>query len=91
MPMENMPSEKSNRNWARLLARIYEVFPLECECGEGMKIIAFITSPHLARQILARLEVSIDPFGPESYDEPGWDEQCQLAPNTPDGFYTQTR
>ena len=54
-----MPSEKSNRYWARLLAKIYEVFPLECECGEGMKIVAFITSPHLAKGILARLKMLI--------------------------------
>jgi hypothetical protein len=30
--------------WAMLMARIYEVFPLECPaCGHPMRIIAFVT------------------------------------------------
>jgi len=30
--------------WARLIARIYEVFPLVCkDCGTEMRIIAFVT------------------------------------------------
>jgi hypothetical protein len=88
MPDETHAEKKSNRNWARLLAKIYEVFPLECECGEGMKIIAFITSPYLAKQILTKFKLSTNPFGPENCEEPERDEQCQLTPDTVDGFYT---
>jgi hypothetical protein len=88
-PDETITCEKkSNRSWARLLAKIYEVFPLECECGEGIKIIAFITSPHLAGQILMRFKLSTNLFGPENCEEPEWKEECQLVPNTVDGFYT---
>ena len=53
-----------------------------------MKIIAFITSPHLAKQILARLKLSRDPFDPEQFKEPEWENESQLSPDTPDGFYT---
>jgi len=89
IPIEPISLEKkSNRNWARLLAKVYEVFPLECECGEGMKIIAFITSPHLAKQILTRFKLSTDPFGAGNYEESEWDRECQLASDTVDGFYT---
>jgi hypothetical protein len=42
--------------WARLLARIYEVFPLVCPlCGAEMRIIAFITDAPTVRDILVRL------------------------------------
>ena len=42
--------------WARLLARIYEVFPLVCPlCGAEMRIIAFLTDPVAVRAILAHL------------------------------------
>ena len=89
MPVvENESQKKSTRNWAQLLAKIYEVFPLECACGKQMKIIAFITSPHLAKQILRRLALSQEAFGPESYEESNWDDQCQLTSDTVDGFYT---
>lgn len=37
--------------WARLLARIYEVFPLTCpDCGGDMRILAFITAAEHARK-----------------------------------------
>jgi len=42
--------------WARLLARIYEVFPLLCPlCGADMRIIAFITDASTTRAILVHL------------------------------------
>ncbi len=89
MPIEDRLTEKkSTRSWAGLLAKIYEVFPLECECGEEMKVIAFITNPYLAKQVLTKLKLPTNPFGPESYEESNWDEQCQLTSDTVDGFYT---
>ncbi|HUG40150.1 MAG TPA: hypothetical protein VMM12_06685 [Longimicrobiales bacterium] len=43
--------------WARLLARIYEVFPLRCpDCGGGMRILAFLTEPEPVDVILRHLE-----------------------------------
>lgn len=48
--------------WARLVARIYEVFPLWCPlCGAQMRIVAFITDPTSVREILAHLGESIRP------------------------------
>jgi hypothetical protein len=42
--------------WAALLARIYEVFPLVCpNCGEQMRIIAFITDPASIERILSHI------------------------------------
>ena len=40
------------RSWARMLARIYEVDPLLCECGAEMKVIACITDHRVIRKIL---------------------------------------
>jgi hypothetical protein len=37
--------------WARLLARIYEVFPLTCpDCGTDMRILAFVTAAEPRRR-----------------------------------------
>ena len=48
--------------WARLLARIYELFPLLCSmCGGEMCIIAFITETAVARDILIHLGEPIAP------------------------------
>jgi hypothetical protein len=42
--------------WARLLARIYEVFPLACpDCGADMRILAFITAAEPVDAILTHL------------------------------------
>ena len=81
-------SEKGSRAWAKLLAKIYEVFPLECQmCKETMKIVAFITNPYHAKQILERLKFSSHLFGPEPYVENEWGNESQLCPFTEDGFY----
>jgi hypothetical protein len=48
--------------WARLLPRIYEVFPLTCfDCGADMRILAFITAAEPVAAILAHLGL---PTGP---------------------------
>ena len=53
---ELAPRRAARYAWARLLARIYEVFPLLCPlCGAEMRIIAFITDPSTVRDILDHL------------------------------------
>jgi hypothetical protein len=51
------PAESTARSsWARLLARIYEVFPLICpDCGAEMRILAFLTDPFTVAGILRHL------------------------------------
>lgn len=44
------------RSWGKMIARIYEVDPLVCECGAEMEIIAFITEHRVVRRILDHLE-----------------------------------
>lgn len=41
------PKRPAHYQWAVLMARIYEVFPLLCPiCGGQMRIIAFITTAY---------------------------------------------
>lgn len=48
--------------WARLLARIYEVFPLTCpDCGGDMRILAFITAAEPTDAILTHLGLPTNP------------------------------
>lgn len=48
--------------WARLLARIYEVFPLLCSsCGGELRIIAFLTEPMPVHAILSHLGLPTRP------------------------------
>lgn len=49
-PTSRMPETPRNAaarsHWARLLARIHEVFPLQCpDCGADLRILAFLTEP----------------------------------------------
>lgn len=54
-PAPTLPAAARSR-WARLLARIYEVFPLRCpQCGSGMRILAFLTDPGPVGAILRHL------------------------------------
>ena len=78
--------EKSSYSWAKLLARIYEVFPLVCTCGQAMKIIAFITNPHTARQILNSLKFNTNPFDPIAFEPKEWENSSQLVPETLNEF-----
>jgi hypothetical protein len=67
--------------WARLLARIYEVFPLLWpDCGGDMRILAFITAAEPVDAILAHLGLPpLSPArGPSQHDlgfdaDPGFD------------------
>jgi hypothetical protein len=48
--------------WAAMLARIYEVFPLRCpNCGEEMRIIAFITDRATIDRILSHIGEPTEP------------------------------
>jgi hypothetical protein len=55
-------SAAARSRWARLLARIYEVFPLTCpDCGGDMRILAFITAAEPVDAILTHLGLPIGP------------------------------
>lgn len=48
--------------WAALLARIYRARPLACpECGEHMRLIAFLTDPFSIWDVLRHLEEPVRP------------------------------
>jgi hypothetical protein len=53
------PSEtqlRSRASWARLLRKVFELDPLLCvRCGSTMRILAFLTDPHVIDEILAHL------------------------------------
>jgi hypothetical protein len=59
----NSPQRTAARSrWARLLARIDEVFPLLCPgCGADMRILAFITAAEPADVILRHLGLPATP------------------------------
>ena len=78
--------EKVSLNWAKLIARIYEVNPLLCTCGKEMKIVAFVTHSADIRRILIGIgwPTDIPEFNPP-YTLPDRDI-CQLLPWTEDGF-----
>jgi hypothetical protein len=47
---------EAGRRWAELLRRIFEVDPLACpRCGAEMRIVAFVTEPHIIDRILDHL------------------------------------
>jgi hypothetical protein len=57
-PAATVTTTTARSRWARLLAHIYEVFPLRCpECGSDMRILAFFTDPQPVRAILCHLEL----------------------------------
>ena len=46
---------QQSSSWAKWIRRIFETYPLICtECGEQMRIIAFITDPREVVKILPR-------------------------------------
>jgi hypothetical protein len=51
-----VPDQESSRTWARLIAQVYEVDPLECpRCYTPMNVIAVITDPDEVKKILRHL------------------------------------
>ena len=54
-------AKKASRNWAKLIARIYEVDPLICtDCGKEMKIVAFVVHSAQIRRILSGINWPLD-------------------------------
>jgi len=52
----DVPDQESSRTWARLIAQVYEVDPLECtRCHSHMNVIAVITDPEEVHKILRHL------------------------------------
>jgi hypothetical protein len=79
--------EKVSFNWAKLIARIYEVNPLVCSsCGKEIKIIAFVTHSSQIWRILKGIGWPTDiPEFDSEYEIIVWNT-CQLVPGTIDGF-----
>jgi hypothetical protein len=49
----------ARKRWADLLRRVYEVDPLVCpRCASTMRVVGFITQPHVIRRILDHLRQS---------------------------------
>ncbi|MGH9783853.1 MAG: transposase, partial [Terriglobia bacterium] len=47
------PSQRERRRqWARLIAKVFEVDPLRCPCGGTMRVVGFILDPGVIRRIL---------------------------------------
>ena len=47
---------QARRRWAELLRRIFELDPLRCpRCGHAMRVVGFITQPHVIDRILTHL------------------------------------
>ena len=80
--------EKITSNWAKLIARIYEVNPLICTgCGKNIRIISFVTHREAIWRILRGMGLpsEVPEFDP-AYDITDRDI-CQLVPGTQDGFW----
>jgi hypothetical protein len=77
---------KVSLNWAKLIARIYEVNPLLCICGKKIKITTIVTDPVKIWRILTGIDwpTEAPDFDPSS-DFPDL-EICQLVSGTSDGF-----
>ena len=55
-------NRRASMMWAMLMARIFEVMPLSCpHCGQGMKIISFITQKKVIQKILGHLGLPTEP------------------------------
>jgi hypothetical protein len=50
-PEAPTPSQR-RRQWARLIAKVFEVDPLRCHCGATMRVVALILDPAVIRKIL---------------------------------------
>jgi hypothetical protein len=53
MAPSTTPSQRERRRqWARLIAKVFEVDPLRCACGATMRVVSFILDPAVIRRIL---------------------------------------
>jgi len=58
-----VPGQEGSRTWARLIAQVYEVDPLECpRCHAPMNVIAVITDPEEIHKILWKSTPPLDCF-----------------------------
>ncbi len=72
-------SSKSSQTWAKLIIKVYEINPLLCEqCGNELKLIAFITDGVSIRKILSHLGEAIEP--PIIRQARGPPDECQDSP-----------
>jgi hypothetical protein len=74
-PAQHAERSPARLLWALLLARIYEVFPLQCPlCGAHMRIIAFLTEAPAVNTILRHLgEPTSPPEVAPARGPPLWD------------------
>ena len=80
-------AKKASLNWARLIARIYEVDPLTCtDCGKEIKIVAFVVHSAQIRRILSGINWPIDIPEFDPLYEPITGNVCQLVLRTTEGF-----
>ena len=66
--------------WAKLLARVGEVFPLACpNCGGDIRLISFITQPETIRKILTNVGEPLvpSPVSPARGPAVDWDDLVQ--------------
>ena len=76
-------AKKASLNWAKLIARIYEVDPLICsDCGSEIKIVFFVVHSAQIRRILSGIPW---PTETPEFDPPN-EAVCQLDHGTADGF-----
>jgi hypothetical protein len=68
-PQQEVEHSKASSTWARLIAKVYEVDPLQCaQCGSPMKILAIIMDPVEVDKILRHLiNTGRAPPGLDSY------------------------
>jgi hypothetical protein len=81
-PQTNAKRSPARYRWAKLIARIYEVFPLLCmHCGGQMRLIAFINDSAEIRTILDHVKVeSILPKISKARGPPLWDACDEAEP-----------
>jgi hypothetical protein len=67
--------KKSSVSWAKLIMKVYEADPLRCEqCGEPMKIIAYISNITIIHKILTHIGESSEQ--PEMVSARGPPDEC---------------
>ena len=82
------PKRPAHYLWAVLIARIYEVFPLQCPmCSGQMRLIAFVTEGTQIRKILHHIGVESEPphISP-ARGPPLWDD---CVAQVDDGVHTE--
>ncbi len=73
--------DTSRIEWAKLMARVGEEFPLQCPaCGGDIRLIAFITEPGPIRKILTHLGEPLEPppISPARGPPTDWGELVQV-------------